>query len=178
MRAGETTGLVVPVPDAEELLTSVGQRHPEAARAGVPAHVTVLFPFLHPQKIDDGVLRTLRELFEQHPPMPVRFTECHRRAEFVYLRPEPSWGLRRLIDHARREWPDVIPYEGAFGEVEPHLTVSIRTTEDLAERIHAESGRELPLDAELREGWLISSRDEQWSVVERFSFGAGGPAQD
>lgn len=174
MRAGEITGLVVPVPAAEDLLTSMGRRHPEAARGGVPAHVTVLFPFLRPEKIDDGVLRTLRELFEQHPPMPVRFTECLRRTEFVYLHPEPVDGLRRLLDHARREWPDVLPYEGAFGEVEPHLTVSIRTTEETAEQIHAESGRELPIDAELREGWLISSHDEQWSVLERFPLGPPG----
>jgi hypothetical protein len=168
MNAGVTTGLVLPVPAAEDLLAAVGRRHPEAARDGVPAHVTVLFPFLRPEKIDGAVLRTLRELFEQHPPLPVRFTECRRRAEFVHLHPEPADGLRRLLDHARREWPDVIPYEGAYGEVEPHLTVSIRTSEDTAERIHAESGRELPIEAELREGWLISSREQRWTVVERF----------
>ena len=176
MNAGVTTGLVVPVPAAEDLLAAVGRRHPDAARSGVPAHVTVLFPFLPPEKIDDGTLRTLRELFEQHPPMPVRFTECRRRAEFVYLRPEPTDGLRRLLDHARREWPDVIPYEGAFGEVEPHLTVSIRTGEDTAARIHAESGSALPIEAQLREGWLISSREQQWTVQERFPLAGASTA--
>lgn len=178
MRAAEITGLVVPVPEAEGLLTSVAERHPEAARGGVPAHVTVLFPFLHPEKIDDGVLRTLRELFERHPPMPVRFAECRRREEFVYLRPEPADGLRRLTDEARRQWPDVIPYEGAYGEVEPHLTVSIRTAEDTAARVHEQIGHDLPVSSRLREGWLVSCRDEQWTVQERFPFGGSESTVD
>lgn len=171
MCAHEITGLVIPVPAAETLLTSVAERHPDAARGGVPAHVTVLFPFLHPDKIDDGVLHTLQELFDRHQPMPVRFTECRRREEFVYLHPEPVDGLRRLTDEARQHWPDVIPYEGAYSEVEPHLTISIRTTEDTAARIHHESGQNLPISTELREGWLISSRGEQWIVQERLPFG-------
>lgn len=43
------TAVIVPVPAAEALVGSHRRRLDRAAGWGVPAHVTVLYPFLHPE---------------------------------------------------------------------------------------------------------------------------------
>ena len=61
--AGWETALLLPVPAAE---SSVGQhraRLDQAARDGVPAHITVLYPFLPPAGIDAALLAALGQMF-------------------------------------------------------------------------------------------------------------------
>lgn len=162
------TGVVIPVPEAQELLASVASRHPEAVRPGVPAHVSVLYPFL--RQFDDEVLAALRELFAGRSAIPVRFAECRRRGGFVHLRPSPDDQLRALTAEAMRRWPDVPPYEGKY-EPEPHLTLATNVPDDTATAIAREVAAELPVVAELSEAWLVVFDGERWTRRERFAFG-------
>ena len=167
------TGVAIPVPEADPLLTAVGERFPEAVRAGVPAHVSVLYPFLPAVALDDRVAGALWELFAQQPVMSVQFAECYRRSEFVALRPDPVQGLRQLTNAVRARWPDLVPYEGAHGDIEPHLTVALHTAESRAAAVEREIVPErLPIPAELREAWLLVF-DGQWRLHQRFGLGIG-----
>ncbi|MGH3982995.1 MAG: hypothetical protein ACRDST_10020 [Pseudonocardiaceae bacterium] len=74
------TGLVIPVPTADPLLTLVETRHPGTVRKGVPAHVSLLYPFVGAAELDDRVTRALSELFTEHERMPVEFVDCYRPA--------------------------------------------------------------------------------------------------
>ena len=120
------TGLVIPVPAADGLLELVEARHPGSVRQGVPAHVSLLYPFVGVAELSDRDTEVLRELFLEQEPMRVVFGECYRRGGFVALRPSPLEGLTELTNRTRRRWPDVVPYEGLYGDVEPHLTVALR----------------------------------------------------
>lgn len=169
-REGQS-GLAIPVPEADKLLKVVASRFPEAVRKDVPAHVSVLYPFLPANVLDDRAISALSELFATQPVMTVKFAKCRRRGEFVYLRPDPVDGLDEVTKRVRRLWPDVVPYEGLYGEVEPHLTVALHTTQERAEEIEHEIVPELlPLSAELREAWLVVFAG-QWALRERFRFG-------
>ena len=53
------TALLVPVPAAEPSVGKHRARLDEAARDGVPAHITVLYPFLPPAGIDETLLASL-----------------------------------------------------------------------------------------------------------------------
>ena len=57
------TALLVPVPAAEPAVGRHRARIDEAARDGVPAHITVLYPFLPPARISDRLLASLGRLF-------------------------------------------------------------------------------------------------------------------
>ena len=83
------TGLVIPVPAADELLDEVRARHPGAVR-DVRAHVSVLYPFLDAAELDESVTGSLSAVFGQHEPTEVRFTTPHRQPGFVGLLPEPE----------------------------------------------------------------------------------------
>ncbi len=126
------TGLVIPVPTADALLASVGARYPGTVREGVPAHVSLLYPFVPAADLDERVPSALGELFDKQVPMRVEFVECYRRGGFVALRPDPIDGLVELLSKTHRRWPDVVPYEGLYGDVEPHVTVALRASEEAA----------------------------------------------
>jgi 2'-5' RNA ligase superfamily len=166
------TGLVIPVPAADALLASVGARYPGTVREGVPAHLSLLYPFVAAAELDERVTCALGELLVKQAPMPVQFAECYRHDGFVALRPDPLDGLKELVNKTRRQWPDVVPYEGVYGDVEPHLTVAMRCSAETAVTIEQEVTVELPISAELREAWLVAF-EGQWTLRERFEFGAG-----
>ncbi len=167
------TGVAIPVPEADPLLTAVGERFPEAVREGVPAHVSVLYPFLPADALDDQVTGALSELFAEQPVLSVTFAECSRTGEFVALRPDPLQGLRELTNAVRARWPDLVPYEGVHGDVGPHLTVALHTTESRAAAVERELVPEqVPISAELREAWLLAFHG-QWRWHQRFEFGVG-----
>jgi hypothetical protein len=164
------TGLVIPVPAAEALLASVRARYPGTVRDGVPAHVSLLYPFVVGAELDERVITALNELFVGQVSIPVDFMECYRRGGFVALRPDPGDDLKELMSKTRRRWPDVVPYEGVYGDVEPHLTIATRCSEETAGRIEQEVTADLPICAELREAWLLAF-EGQWISRGRFEFG-------
>ena len=164
------TGLVIPVPAAEGLLELVEGRHPGSVRQGVPAHVSLLYPFVGVAELSDRDTEVLRELFLEQQPMRVVFGECYRRGGFVALRPRPLEGLIELTNKSRRRWPDVVPYGGLYGDVEPHLTVALDTSEETALTIEQEVTDRLPISAELHEAWLLAF-EGRWMVRDRFGFG-------
>lgn len=164
------TGLVIPVSAADALLASVKARYPGAVREGVPAHVSLLYPFVAVAELDERVTIGLGELLVEQTPMRVQFAECYRRGGFVALRPDPIGGLQDLVSEARRRWPDVVPYEGIYDDVEPHLTVALRCSEETAVTIEQEVTAELPISTELREAWLVAF-EGQWTLRGQFKFG-------
>ncbi len=169
MPTNSQSGLVIPVPAADALLASVAARHPGAVREGVPAHVSLLYPFVAAGELDERVTSALGELLAEQAPMPVEFVECYHRGGFVALRPDPIDGLTELVGKARRRWPDVVPYEGIYGDVEPHLTVAMCSSEEMAVVIEQEVTAELPISAELREAWLVVF-EGQSTLRGRFGF--------
>jgi 2'-5' RNA ligase len=118
------SALVVTVPEAEPAVAPHRERLDEAASWGVPAHVTVLFPFLPPAEIDERVLGTLGRAAAT---VPAFFVSLDRLGWFgervVWLAPEPAEPFQRLTAAVTARFPGIRPYEGAYDEVVPHLTV-------------------------------------------------------
>ena len=54
------SALIVRVPEAEPYVADLRARFDPVASRGVPAHVTILVPFVPPARIDADVLRRLR----------------------------------------------------------------------------------------------------------------------
>jgi hypothetical protein len=56
------SGFIVRVPEAEPLVHALRERYDESARLGVPAHITVLFPFMPPERIGGSVLERIQRV--------------------------------------------------------------------------------------------------------------------
>jgi 2'-5' RNA ligase len=106
-----------------EPLERVRVRHDPVAAAGVPAHVTILFPFVPTDQLTPAVRRTLAGIAAGVQPFEVRFTRVERFPEVVWLAPEPDEPFRLLTERTVAAFPDHPPYEGLHPEVVPHLTI-------------------------------------------------------
>lgn len=115
------TALIVEVPEAEPAVGALRLEHDSSAARGVPAHITILFPFAPPEDVDDGALE---QLFARFHPFDFVLDRVERFDDVTWLHPEPSLPFVDLTAAVAERWPDYPPYEGAFDEPIPHLTVS------------------------------------------------------
>jgi hypothetical protein len=153
------TALIAPVPEAEPAVGATRATHDSSAARGVPAHITILFPFLPPDEIDDAALR---DLFTRFAPFDFTLDRVERFEDgHVWLRPNPSWRFADLTAAVWERWPERPPYEGAFDVVIPHLTVSDTPIE---------LNVTLPITARTHEIVLIEENESsgQWATRARF----------
>ena len=164
------SAVVVPVPTAEGVVSAWRQRFDTSAAQGMPAHITVLFPFLPEHRLTGDVVARLRELCSELPVLDVRFSRTARFPEVLYLDPEPSDGLRQLTGAITQQWPDAPPYGGAFYEVIPHLTVAHGVGDDVLDGVEADVRPGLPLSARLAEARLYVFDGVRWRSRARLPF--------
>jgi 2'-5' RNA ligase len=94
------------------------------ASLGVPAHVTILYPFLEPDELSAEIHAELAAMAGEVQAFEVRFGTVSRWPGVVYLEPEPRAPFTALIERVAARFPDHPPYGGAIDEVIPHLTVA------------------------------------------------------
>jgi 2'-5' RNA ligase len=169
-QAGQT-GLVVRVPEAEPVVRGWRERFDPSARAGMPAHVTILFPFLDESRTDALVHSALAEVLSSHRAFDLRFERCGRFPEVLYLAPEPDTRLRQLTEAIADRWPEAPPYEGRFAEILPHLTVAQGRKAAALEEIETDLADRLPFTSRVSSVELMVYDGAKWQ--ERASFALG-----
>jgi 2'-5' RNA ligase len=141
---------------------------------GVPAHITVLFPFVPAEQVDDEVLAELGDLFARFEPFGFTLPRLRRFPTTLYLDPEPAGAFRELTRAVVERWPDHQPYEGAFDEIVPHLTAAQGETE-LLDAAEADIAPRLPLVARASEVTLLVEVERFGELWEpRATFPLGG----
>ena len=174
------SALLVPIPEAEPIVAELRLEHDAIAARGVPAHVTVLFPFVPRALIRPSVHARLRDLFASVPRFEYRFIHVGRFAgTTVFLAPEPASAFTFLTDAVAARWPEHPPYGGAFADVIPHLTVGDRLADGVADRLAGEVRESLdtrgPVAGQASEVWLMTEgMGESWSVTERYPLAVRG----
>ncbi|WP_445529842.1 2'-5' RNA ligase family protein [Streptomyces cyslabdanicus] len=166
-QAGQT-GLIVRVPDAEPVVRAWREWFDPSAQAGVPAHVTVLFPFLDESRIDARVCSALADMLDSHRAFDLRFESCGRFPGVLYLAPEPGTQLRRLTEAIADRWPEAPPYGGQFAEIVPHLTVADGQDDAVLDEIEADLLGRLPFTSRISSVDLMVHDGAKWH--ERASF--------
>jgi hypothetical protein len=166
-----TSAVVVPVPEAEPVVSAWRARFDASAGMGMPAHITALLPFLDEARLNADVTQRLATLCARHPVLDVEFGRFGRFPGVLYLDPEPSDGLRRLTLAIAEEWPEAPPYGGAFASVIPHLTVAEGADADMKPQIEEEIRAGLPVRARLAEAALFVFDGARWAPRLRLPFG-------
>ncbi|MFG2712945.1 2'-5' RNA ligase family protein [Streptomyces goshikiensis] len=159
--AGQT-GLIVKIPEAEPVVRAWRERLDPGARAGVPAHVTVLFPFLEERRIDASVHAALAGVLAGHEAFDLRFEECGRFPGTLYLPPVPDTPLRRLTLAIAERWPQTPPYGGRFAEVIPHLTIAQDQEPHVLSSVEADLRPRLPFSARVSSVALMAYDGATW----------------
>jgi len=149
-----STGLIVPVDAAAELVAPWSGLIPAAARI-LPPHVTALWPFLPVEALDEASERRLEELLGGVPAFSFALTRVAELAEAAVLLPEPAVPFRALTQLLWSEWPECPPYAGAFDDIAPHVTVAVDPPAGAREAIEATLAPRLPLPCRAAEVLLI-----------------------
>jgi 2'-5' RNA ligase len=96
----------------------------EAAGSQLPAHITLLYPFVPPDKIE-GTIPRLKKLLEDCPPFELTLDRYGRFEETIFLEPSDPKPILRLYEFLAQEFPEFPIYRGEHGpDLHPHLTLA------------------------------------------------------
>lgn len=156
----------MPVPEAAAAVDGWRERTcDDRPSAGVPAHVTLLFPFLAPAEIDGATIERLRRITATIAIFRIRLARTARFDAVLYLAPEPAGPFVKLTEEIARAFPGHPPYGGAVQEIVPHLTVA-RGDAALMDEAEADINLLLPIEATLREAVLLEEAVPDWGRWE------------
>jgi 2'-5' RNA ligase len=150
--------LLLPEPRLEELRARFD---PAGTAAGIPLHVTLLFPFgVH----EEGV----GELVARWSPLRFSLARVETFPDVVWLAPEPDEELRERILELYARYPHYPPYGGEFPDSIPHATVG---KGDVAEAVRAAAGPLLPVEFQVDAATLLEEvTPDRWRTGKSFPF--------
>lgn len=166
--------LLLFVPEAEPVVRAWRDRYDPSSREGVPAHVTLLYPFLPAESIGTPDLARLRSFFGGKPPLSLTFSEFGRFPGVLFLKPDDDPRLRDLLGSLLASYPELPPYGGQFPDPQPHHTVAQAIEESVMVEIEADVSRALPFASSVSDAALMVDAGGRWVVRERFTFGESG----
>lgn len=167
----EISALIVPMPDADPVVDRYRRVLDSGAVLGVPAHVTVLYPFMPVVLIEPDVDADLRHIFGG-----VKEFECSLDTidwfdrSVMYLRPQPDAPFRQMTKLVVDRWPQWPPYGGALIDPTPHVTIADNGDEAAMRSAATTIAQELPLDVVVSEVRLYAGTDQKgsWHHVQTF----------
>jgi hypothetical protein len=165
------SALLVAIPSAEAAVARHRARFDSSAPLAVPAHITVLFPFIPPAAIDAAVHAELARLFGAVDAFRVVFDHTDWFGDSVlWLAPRDDAPFRELTRRVFAAFPDYPPYGGAHDVVVPHLTIGDHGP--LPERRAAQDAvrSHLPIECEVTEVLLMVGppADGTWETAAAF----------
>lgn len=98
----------------------------------VPAHFSVMFPFVSPGTIGDGpdpaileaTIHKLKGVCAEAEPFSVTIDHYGSFPGVLYLAPQDPAPIVALHQRILAAFPDYLPYGGAFGDFTPHMTLA------------------------------------------------------
>jgi hypothetical protein len=165
------SAVLVPVPGAEPVLAAAGlPPNGMGAAEGMPAHVTILYPFLAADRCAaPGVRRTLEAIATAAAAFDLELARVARFPGVLYLEPDPPEPFVALTRAVHERWPEHPPYDGAYDAVVPHLT-AVDGPEPPG--VAAALERQLPASARAATLQLmVEEPDGVWRVAAGFPLG-------
>jgi 2'-5' RNA ligase len=176
MSVGTSSGahqsaIVIPVPDAESLVGQDRLEYDPVASAGVPAHITLIVPWLPPEEIVSGELAELGEALRGIEPFDFALDRvCWFGRRVLWLAPDPIEPFVKLTGVLANQF-GTPPYDDEFDEVVPHLTVAHASDGVELDPVARRLALSLPITCRAREAWVMVGDGRSWSVRASCPFG-------
>jgi 2'-5' RNA ligase len=160
--------VLVLVPEAESVVAGHRADLDPASGLGVPAHVTVLYPFVPPERVDDGVISDLAGAVGSVTCFDVTFARLRWfERSVLWLAPEPAGPFLELTAAVQRAFPRYLPYGGAHTDLVPHLTIGKDRPDRVLELAERAIEPSLPFTARVSSAVLMEGSLDPgtWRVV-------------
>ena len=152
----EETAVIVVVPAAEPAVGPWRSALDRSAGWGVPAHVTVLYPFVPADQLDDATVAATAEAVASVPAFDVAFTATGWFGDTVlWLAPDPAAPFLALTRAVWDRFPQFAPYGGAHDTVVPHLTVGHDAPIDALRDAETALAFHLPIRARITTAMIV-----------------------
>ena len=161
--------VLVPAFDVGQLVRDLRMRYDPSAAAGIPPHITLMFPFTPPPDLTEGNIDTLEEVIGRARAVDFSLTRVGQFEQgVVYLAPEPARPFADLTQEIGRQF-GLQPFGGAFGENPvTHLTVAILDSPLKRRDLAIELATELPIRVKAEQAWLmVGANSSSWQIVRR-----------
>lgn len=168
------SALLIPVPQADSVVGRWRFEYDPVAAAGVPAHVTLVVPWLPPAEIGEADLEALdTELADVAPwEFDLARVEWFGR-RVLWAAPEPATPFVALTRRLAERF-GTPPWEGEFDEVIPHLTVAHASDGVELVPVAADVTTRLPVHCRAEEVWAMVGGGGRWELRHRCRLGGAG----
>jgi 2'-5' RNA ligase len=172
MSVGTSSGrtqsaVLIPVPQADAVVGRWRYQHDPVAAAGVPAHITLVVPWLPPYEITDTDLAELDEIVAKVDAFDFQLHHVDwfgRRV--LWVAPEPAAPFLRLTSVLADRF-GTPPWDDEFDEVVPHLTVAHASDGVELVPVAADVSARLPVACRAEEVWVMTGDGVRWSLRHR-----------
>jgi 2'-5' RNA ligase len=168
------SALIVEVPEAEPAVQHHRERLDSSAPLGIPAHITVLAPFMPPDTIDTAALTALGRLLANVGRFRFQLDRTDWFGdEVLWLAPRDPGPFRTLTQRIFQAFPAFPPFGGQFDDVVPHLTIGHRHPLDELRAAEASVQACLPIEASAAAVTLMTQQSAggYWTRTASFSLG-------
>src|SRR5579862_1106375 len=126
-----TTVIMIVAPhEVQSIAVPLLQRFAPDTLTRVPAHLTVLYPFVAYERLDEACDK-LREICAKVPPFEVTMAGFGEFPSVIYMTPRNPKPIKQIFNRIYQDFPECPPYRGAFGDdMTPHMTVGEFESED------------------------------------------------
>jgi 2'-5' RNA ligase len=166
------SALVIPV-SLPPRLERERRLYVSVAAHGVPAHLTLLYPFIAPADLSDHDRQRIASILEQHPAIDYSLGGIRAWPTALYLEVLPASPFAQLVDDLNAAYPAWVPYRGEFSYV-PHVTVAELRPADSLQIAHPPrfSSPRRPLGRRAERAILIvQDQADRWHTRWRFELG-------
>lgn len=169
------TGLIIPIAEMESFIRQHRETNAAVSPEGVPAHLTLLYPFLPPEGCD-AAHAEVEAFFATVESFEFELTEVGWFEDrVVFLAPSDPAPFIELTERLIGQWTECIPYGGRHaGKHVPHLTLGIEGTPEEMRSLAEAAEELLPIRCTATQAWLMigTPHPTTWDVKRQFSFGA------
>lgn len=168
------SALLVPVPEAEPLVGRWRAQHDPKATWGVPAHITLVVPWLPPEQVKREHLDELDQIVGAEPPFEYVLEQvCWFGERVLWLAPSPAGPFKALTAKLAEHF-GTPPWSGEFKEVVPHLTVGLaeQSTGGMLAEAADDLRTKLPLFCRATDVQVMCGSGDHWRAVHDAPLGA------
>lgn len=157
------TALILPLEPVDDSAEAFREAYDPAAKLGVPAHITLIFPFVPLEDFGVDAERTLELVMQGSTPFSYELDRVGTFDEVAYLAPVSDGPFLALIECLTKAFPDYPPYGGAHEVIVPHLTVgAANCAEQAARQI------DLPVRGVAEQALLLRQSGKHWVTHKHF----------
>lgn len=164
------SALVVVAPEVEFAVANIRQQLDPVAPLGVPAHVTVLFPFMPAVQIDEDVRTAIADAVLGVTCFDHTFTSTKWFGrDVLWLASTANSEFRTLTRRMTEAFPAYLPYAGQHDDFVPHLTIADRAPLGEMQAAEHQVQQALPIHATVHAVTLLVEQPSgEWESAASF----------